>query len=429
MKDKMADGSGKPGAKKRGAIARGLTNVIFAKPIAFAKKFQPPKPTTSSHNLDPEDEKYIKSVVTAHSDFVLSNLEEREVLMLIEAMEKFTVPLGEEIIKQGDVGDYLYILKEGSIRYVKDEDEIGIAGPGEVFGELALLYDCRRAATVVADAECTLFRVSRETFRTIQASFILSNDDEARRLLKKTKLFEGFPDDIVREMASCIFKKQFHKGEILVRKGDPVEEVYFIKKGRVVGKEINLRGVDFADIEFKEGDSFGERAIVVDDPAMGTAECLTDGVAYVLTKERFLHFMKGRDLHEILQHTSDVNVLRASPFFANSDISQTELRQMANKFTNINLEPGEALSTIGKKMEPSLYYMTSENKNRRLERSTKYGEPEVLVTPEPFGFGKDAITMYYLQRANPNQWQTVIERNSISLISTQSSKSKHNTTT
>ena len=58
-KDKMSDGSGKHGSKKRGAIARGLTKVIFAKPIAFAKKFQPPKPTTSSHILDPEDEKYI----------------------------------------------------------------------------------------------------------------------------------------------------------------------------------------------------------------------------------------------------------------------------------------------------------------------------------------------------------------------------------
>ncbi len=307
--EKIADGSGKHGSKKRGAIARGLTKVIFAKPIAFAKRFHPPKPITSSQALDPEDEKYVKSVVTTHSDFVLSNLEEREVLMLIEAMEKFSAPLGEKIIKQGDVGDYLYILKEGSIRYLKDGDEIGIAGPGEVFGEIALLYDCPRAATVVADTECILYRVSREIFRRIQASFILSNDDEARRLLKKTKLFEGFPDDIVHEMASCILKKQFQKEDILVHKGDSVEEVYFMKEGRVLGRDIKLRGVDFADIEFKPGDSFGERAIVMNEPAMGTAECLTNGVAYVLTKERFLHCMKGMNLHEILQHTSDVNVL------------------------------------------------------------------------------------------------------------------------
>ena len=305
---KISHGSGKH-SKKRGAIARGLTKVIFAKPIAFAKKFHPPKPVAASQALSPEEQEFIKTIVTAHSDFVLSHLEEREVSMLIEAMEKFKVSLGENIIKQGDVGDYLYILKEGSIRYVKDGDEIGIAGPGEVFGELALLYDCPRAATVVADTDCMLYRVSREIFRTIQASFILSNDDEARRLLKQTKLFQGFPDDIVNEMASCIFKKQFHKGDILIQKGEPVDEVYFIKTGRVLAKDLATRDISFSEIEFKAGDSFGERAIAMNEPAIGTVECLTDGVAFVLTKERFLHCMQGMDLHEIIQHTTDVNVL------------------------------------------------------------------------------------------------------------------------
>ncbi len=52
-------------------------------------------------------------------------------------------------------------------------------------------------------------------------------------------------------------------------------------------------------------------------------------------------------------------------------------------------------------MEPSLYYTTSENKDPRLELSRKNSEPEVLVPLFPFGFGKHAMTMYYLHQANP----------------------------
>lgn len=92
----------------------------------------------------------------------------------------------------------------------------------------------------------------------------------------------------------------------------------------------------------------------------------------------------------------------ASPFFANSDVSQTELRQMATRFTNKKLDPGEDLSTIGKEMEPSLYYTTSDSKDPRLELSFDNSEPIVLTPLEPFGFGKHTMTIYYLQQANPD---------------------------
>ena len=298
-------------AKKKVTEARELTKVIFAKPLRFTKRFHLPKHISDSRALDANDRQFLKSTVTSDSNFVLANLEDEEVDMLIDAMEKFKAAPGEIIINQGDIGDYLYVLREGPIRYVKDGSEVGVAGPGEVFGELALLYDCPRSATVVADGDCVLYRASREIFRRIQASFVLSNDDDTRRLLKKTDLFRDLPDDVIRELASYIFKKQFQKGEILAKNGESVEELYFIKQGRVIGKDIKAHGRDYADIEFKPGDSFGERAIVMNTPFVGTAECLTDGVAYVLTKERFLHCMEeiGMNLHDLIQNSMDVKVL------------------------------------------------------------------------------------------------------------------------
>jgi CRP-like cAMP-binding protein len=288
---------------------RGFTKLVFAKPLELInQQFEPPQPG-EARRLNSADKAFVKSIITVQKDFVMSNLSDKEVDMLVHAMEKIIVTPGENVITQGDVGDYLYVLNEGSIRFIKDGKEVGIAGPGEVFGELALLYDCRRAATVVADGECLLFRVCRSTFRTIQANFILYNDDEARRLLKQSKAFQDLPDDIIREMASYLFKKEFKKGEILSRKGEDFGKVYFIREGRALASGITVNNTDYADIELKPGECFGERAILMGGGALANVECLTDGLLYVLTKERFLHCLEGIDLHEILEKKIDASVL------------------------------------------------------------------------------------------------------------------------
>lgn len=296
-----------------------FTKAIFAKPINFAKKFKP-KPDRESEVIKDEDFGFIKPLVKGHSDFVLSHLTDPEVDLLVQSMEKITVAEGENIIEQGEVGDFLYVLKEGSIRYLVDGKEVGTAGSGEIFGELALLYDCPRAATVVADEVCELYRAARETFRTLQASFVLEEDDATRKLLKKTQLFADLPEDLIREMATYLFQKKFHKDDVLIKKGELCEEIYFVKEGRLVATEIHYHGKSYNDLTFTSGDSVGERAIVMDEAAIGTVTCATDGVAYVLTKERFLYCMQGMNMGEIVDHSIAAKVLVSHLQFDFSDI-------------------------------------------------------------------------------------------------------------
>ena len=303
--------SSKHGARRLYNEAKELTRVVFAKPFGFGKKSLPPLPDRlrPSQAMAPDDRLFLTSVVKGHSDFVLSNLAGKEVDMLVDAMESFEMSSGDNVIEQGDMGDFFYVVKEGFLRCIKDGAEIGTVGPGEVFGELALLYDCPRLATVVADSDCMLFRASREIFRRLQVSFILANDDTTRRLLKRTKLFEDLSDDVIREMANYLFKKEFQKGDLLTKKGDYFEEIYFLKQGRLLARNMSLGESKFADVELKVGECFGERAIVMKQPSVANVECLTDGMVYVLTKERFLHCMQGLDLHDIIEKEVDAKVM------------------------------------------------------------------------------------------------------------------------
>ncbi len=82
---------------------------------------------------------------------------------------------GQTIIRQGDVGREMYIIQSGKVE-VSSESPQGITalaqlGPGDYFGEIAVLEDVRRTATVRALEPVTLLRISREDTRLLTSSF------------------------------------------------------------------------------------------------------------------------------------------------------------------------------------------------------------------------------------------------------------------
>jgi CRP-like cAMP-binding protein len=79
---------------------------------------------------------------------------------------------GETIVEQGEEGDAFYGVGSGQVDVVHDGEPIGTLGPGAHFGEVALLLDAPRTATVIARTPARLFRLDREGFdRSIAEAF------------------------------------------------------------------------------------------------------------------------------------------------------------------------------------------------------------------------------------------------------------------
>jgi CRP-like cAMP-binding protein/Zn-dependent protease len=79
---------------------------------------------------------------------------------------------GELIIEQGQEGDAFYAIRSGQVEVIKDDERRATLGPGAHFGEVALLMDVPRTATVVARTPARLFRLDREGFeQAIAAAF------------------------------------------------------------------------------------------------------------------------------------------------------------------------------------------------------------------------------------------------------------------
>ena len=65
---------------------------------------------------------------------------------------------GQVVIKKGDPGDLFYCLYSGTASAcIEDDVEVMVYQKGACFGELALLYNCPRAASVIARTECSLW--------------------------------------------------------------------------------------------------------------------------------------------------------------------------------------------------------------------------------------------------------------------------------
>jgi signal-transduction protein with cAMP-binding, CBS, and nucleotidyltransferase domain len=74
------------------------------------------------------------------------------------------VPIGHVVIREGDPGDRFYVLAEGRVAISKAGVQLAVEGPGEYFGEIALLRDVPRTATVTALETLRLFAIDRDRF-------------------------------------------------------------------------------------------------------------------------------------------------------------------------------------------------------------------------------------------------------------------------
>jgi cAMP-dependent protein kinase regulator len=99
------------------------------------------------------------------------SLDEADLKVVIDAVDMRKTNAGEFVIEEGEPGEVLYIVESGDMSCTKiidgKETFLKKYAPGDVFGELALLYNAPRAATIKSDTNCELWSLDRGTFNHI----------------------------------------------------------------------------------------------------------------------------------------------------------------------------------------------------------------------------------------------------------------------
>lgn len=109
-------------------------------------------------------------------------------------MEEKKFSVGDAVIKQGDDGDCLYLVDSGELDcfrvFNKGEEPklLKTYQPGEAFGELALLYNAPRAATIKAKTESVCFKLDRDCFNNVVKDSSVKKRERFEATLEKVEL-------------------------------------------------------------------------------------------------------------------------------------------------------------------------------------------------------------------------------------------------
>ena len=93
---------------------------------------------------------------------IFSACNKRELARIAALSVEVEVPAGRVLIRQGDFGHEFFVIEAGSAKAIIDGRKRRTMGPGECFGEMALLHRAPRSATVEADRHASLVLNSRE---------------------------------------------------------------------------------------------------------------------------------------------------------------------------------------------------------------------------------------------------------------------------
>jgi cAMP-dependent protein kinase regulator len=202
-----------------------------------------------------------------------------------------------QVITQGDQGDYFYVVEKGTFDvYVNPAgslqpgpdglgDKVATIEPGGSFGELALMYNAPRAATVMsAEAGCTLWALDRITFRRI----LMDSTFQRRRLyesfLEEVDILKTLTKYERSKIADALDTQKFPAGTIIIKEGDVGEAFYLLESGEAEAFKV---GVEGPVKHYQKGDYFGELALLNDAPRAASVVSKTEVKVATLGKDGF----------------------------------------------------------------------------------------------------------------------------------------------
>ncbi|CAH8495417.1 unnamed protein product [Heterobilharzia americana] len=169
-------------------------------------------------------------------------LDEEQKSKVIDAMQEMKVKNGEIVITQGDDGDNFYIIESGTYDiYVRNPtatdkqlgEKVGSYNGQGSFGELALMYNTSRAASIVAATDGILWLMDRNTFRRIVLKAAFHKRQTYVELLEDVPLLKELSSYERINVADALQSRVYQDGATIISQGETGKEMFIIESGTV----------------------------------------------------------------------------------------------------------------------------------------------------------------------------------------------------
>ncbi|CAO3362019.1 cyclic nucleotide-binding domain-containing protein [Azospirillum palustre] len=215
--------------------------------------------------------------------------------------KRTTIGRGIVMMRQGERGDRAWLIESGELEVLLTAADgsirrLGVVGKGAVVGEMALIDDGERSATVRALTEVACVEVTRDAFRSLLkrspplASYLLQSLIAAIRrdygLPPTERVGNAVDFRSTNSFQKVVDRRMIREGHVFFSPNDPVNAAYLIQSGRVALRP--GRGTLGEEIaSFGPGSLFGEIYLLTGRPPDVTAVAVSGGICEVIDKRSF----------------------------------------------------------------------------------------------------------------------------------------------
>ena len=225
--------------------------------------------------------------------FLFDSLEAKDITIIIGAMDEKNFHENEVVIRQGDEGDCLYIVEKGEFDCYKTDQhgkrqKIKTYRKGDLFGELALLYNSPRAADIISTTESTVWSLDRDTFNNIVKESARMKREKYEAFLKSVEILSTMDDYEIGVVSDALKRRTFREGEFIIRQGEVGDVFYIIEEGEAYAFGNKEHGkASIPEMNYTKGNYFGELALLRDQPRAANVKAKTDVKLLALDRNSF----------------------------------------------------------------------------------------------------------------------------------------------
>jgi cAMP-dependent protein kinase regulator len=241
---------------------------------------------------------------------LLRMLEPEQKEMIVKAFSgPLLKPPGENVIVQGEIGDTFYLLEDGTVDvYIKkggaDEMKVHTYKPGDSFGELAIMYNCPRAATCRVNTEATLWQLDRVSFKVIVVAAAMQKRETYKTFLSQVQILSTLTEPEILTLADSLAEETYVHGQEVCHQGDEGNYFYIIKEGKAECFQTDASGNEKLVASLTDGHYFGEIALLTSKPRQATVRAKGNVKLLIIDRATFTRVLGP--LQDVLKRNMDM---------------------------------------------------------------------------------------------------------------------------
>ncbi|OMJ81268.1 hypothetical protein SteCoe_18327 [Stentor coeruleus] len=222
------------------------------------------------------------------------------------------------IFNQNSIGSLFFIINSGKVEVIVNNKKRSYLSKEECFGEIALLSNSYRRASIKTASKCSFWVLSRDDFFSALKKIYSRSYDKIRKIISSSCFFINFPENKKDQISKLAILHKFEDTEQIIHEGDDGDVLYLLKSGCVSFKKGHEEVLRMST----QGEMFGEAAMLAGSKRLAT--CIALGTTELISLDKgSMETVFGEDYRNILLKNIVKNAISSDPhlvFLAKSDV-------------------------------------------------------------------------------------------------------------